>query len=1373
MEVGDSSVVDDVLQFLEENQSEDERDRFYDSTTDDEFVGNGVENVDDVSLPPFPPLLELPDFNEQYGAGPPDRPLLPLEVNLEVVGRNIQLEDHWTTFNERFGIDGVVYRFVPDLREYVEDVVASFAIVINKIFDHLRLNFDGNDFVEIFINGDGFKSGGFSLPLTKIESLDPRSLLNQFADIVQSNEDIEIDDGSFTIEVYHVSLPRGAGYSARYLMKSYGQSMENILKNTRSLLNVPKTAHPYCAAAALIVGEKFEQNGNFRNRDFSARFVNRLVCESKALCRQAGLSVGECRVDLEGVKKLSKLSRFAHRPIHVISRECHNSVVLSVNKDEYEKPFYLYLSDNHFYFIKSVNALLGGEGRFCPVCNLFFTGKTNRHICDAKVCSQCKTVCGSSKIVDKFIKCDSCLRLFYSEICFNNHLIVGNSPLFSTKFCVCEKLHGCKTCGVELVVINGEPRKEAYTKRPHECFKSRCLPIDPLEPKFKDRIDKKRGQFCFFDIETQKVYDEELKRTVFKPNLIVFQFEDGTEKVFVGDDCLQQFSEFLFVGNESLVARNEYFNIVGHNTARFDSFFLLQSFLENLTDDPKIFFDGRSPLKITLGRKVTIIDSFKFLQAPLAKLPSMFDLPVKKGFFPHDFNLPENKNYVGRIPSPSYFGTKFMTKDKFKEFEEWYLDWGRKYIAGEIPDWNFQDELLAHCSDDVTVLRLAWLALWKAMYELTNLHIGIENVTAASFTNLVWRSTIPPFKISLIPKNNYTSQNQQSKEALVWLKYNDLFYYGGELEYAGKNYGEKVLYLGREKFRVDGFHKDSNTVLEFLGCVFHGCSKCFKNELFSIFGGRTMRYLRMQVDTRKAKLIEQGFNVVFIWECEWKEMMQFDQEIISHLQEIKDELMFCKDPIEPRQALYGGRTETTHVYSKADLSKKESIRGVDFTSLYPAVMKQENFPVGHPIVFRGSPGCFDYTPQRYFGLMHCKMIPPRQLFHPVLPNRFETDTGNKLIFSLCRMCSENLYFSDVCTHTAEERSFVGVWCTPEIYKAQNMGYILEEIYEVWDYPSKSKNLLKAFVDKFLKIKQENSGFPSGCDTREKKEKYVEEYETNEGVKLDIDKIRKNKPYRLVAKILLNSCWGFWARKRDKKKTNLTHKSDEFFKWVTDDTLSDKSFRLLNKDTVLVSGKPEKDFLYPDKKGNVMHAAFVTCYARLKLYNELLDTLKDRVLYMDTDSAIYFSKEGDFHPPLGDYLGDLTNILDDDESIIETFCSGGPKNYGYTVVDERDGSFKKTEFKVRGITLNRTTERKVNFEMLQNLIFESALSSPEERTNSGFSTKSVLVPKFDIRRGTTDHPFFLEPREIEKTYRLVFDKRVICWDDYKSYPFGYK
>ena len=33
-------------------------------------------------------------------------------------------------------------------------------------------------------------------------------------------------------------------------------------------------------------------------------------------------------------------------------------------------------------------------------------------------------------------------------------------------------------------------------------------------------------------------------------------------------------------------------------------------------------------------------------------------------------------------------------------------------------------------------------------------------------------------------------------------------------------------------------------------------------------------------------------------------------------------------------------------------------------------------------------------------------------------------------------------------------------------------------------------------------------------------------------------------------------------------------------------------------------------------------------------------LEDRVLYMDTDSAIYIHRDGELNPPLGDYLEDL-------------------------------------------------------------------------------------------------------------------------------------
>ena len=95
---------------------------------------------------------------------------------------------------------------------------------------------------------------------------------NQFSDIVQSNEDIEINDGSFTIKAYDVRLPSGTGFRENYLLRSFAQKMDNILKNTLSLINIPKTVHPYCAAAALLVGQEYERTHS--SRMFSCRRVN-------------------------------------------------------------------------------------------------------------------------------------------------------------------------------------------------------------------------------------------------------------------------------------------------------------------------------------------------------------------------------------------------------------------------------------------------------------------------------------------------------------------------------------------------------------------------------------------------------------------------------------------------------------------------------------------------------------------------------------------------------------------------------------------------------------------------------------------------------------------------------------------------------------------------------------------------------------------------------------------------------------------------------------------------------------------------------------------------------------------------------------------
>ena len=76
--------------------------------------------------------------------------------------------------------------------------------------------------------------------------------------------------------------------------------------------------------------------------------------------------------------------------------------------------------------------------------------------------------------------------------------------------------------------------------------------------------------------------------------------------------------------------------------------------------------------------------------------------------------------------------------------------------------------------------------------------------------------------------------------------------------------------------------------------------------------------------------------------------------------------------------------------------------------------------------------------------------------------------------------------------------------------------------------------------------------------------------------------------------------------------------------------------------------------------NIFIACFTTSYARLKLY-DALDILKERVLYMDTDSVIYTQKPTESSIPTGNYLGELTNVLDDGDHITE-FVAAGPKNY---------------------------------------------------------------------------------------------------------------
>ena len=72
-------------------------------------------------------------------------------------------------------------------------------------------------------------------------------------------------------------------------------------------------------------------------------------------------------------------------------------------------------------------------------------------------------------------------------------------------------------------------------------------------------------------------------------------------------------------------------------------------------------------------------------------------------------------------------------------------------------------------------------------------------------------------------------------------------------------------------------------------------------------------------------------------------------------------------------------------------------------SLYPTVMYYDECPIGHPTRI--------VKPKRYdvnwFGLVHCKVLPPKGLYLPVLPCKQKTVDAHKLMFGLCRTCMAN------------------------------------------------------------------------------------------------------------------------------------------------------------------------------------------------------------------------------------------------------------------------------------------------------------------------------------------------------------------------------
>ena len=1060
--------------------------------------------------------------------------------------------------------------------------------------------------------------------------------------------------------------------------------------------------------------------------------------------------------------------------IHILSKEHFNAIVFS--GPEEGVPIYLYYHDNHYDVITTMTGFLN-RSYFCVQCKKGYQHK-ERHVCN-NPCHHCRQLHNDKE--EDWTKCTKCNCSFINQTCFNLHLKKTENGKST-----CEMYYRCKDCEQ---LINRSKHKSAhicgeaycqtckdYYAEEHQCY---MQPTDDDDKNNASKTDQKTT-YLFFDFECTQDTRQECEKGYLLgehskcrnckkswcgsyehvPNLCVVHKvctecmkNDFTascecqhcglkERVFSGPNTITSFCKWLFSGE------NNGATVVCHNFKGYDSYPILR-FLHNNAILPEVITTGSKYMSITVPQcKMRFIDSLNFIPMALASMPSAFGVTeLAKGYFPHLYNRAENQQVVlEHLPDIEYYNPNGMKPDDRHKFLSWY----EKHRDDHF---DFQAELLRYCRSDVDILRRCCLKFRSLFLELTKTEgsCGIDPfakcITIASACNLVFRTLFLEHEsIGIIPPHGYRPEEKQSVIAYQWLSY--LAHENNINIQHGRNKGEKQI----GPYKVDGFYEQNgqHTVLEFHGCFWHGCPKCYSRSTINPVVEISMADLYDKTLEKRRYLESEGFTYRCMWECDFKQQLSENTAIKAFVDALE-----IVSPLEPRDAFYGGRTEAFKLYEEA--SNTKTINYYDVTSLYPWVNKTGKIPMGHPDIITEN---FKDL-QHYEGLVKCKVLPPRDLYIPVLPAK----CNEKLLFSLCRTCGET-YQKSSCQHTVQERSLTGTWVTDELKMAVSQGYNILKMYEVWHFDNISQNdpitktggLFTTYVNTFLKVKQEASGWPEWCVNEQTKQKYIQGYYDKEGILLDYDKIMENPGLRSLSKLMLNSFWGKFGQRANLTQTTFVTQPDQYFDMMTSDEQVIKNVRFINDESVQIDWVHNDDFIQPSSRTNVVIAAYTTAQARLKLYS-YLQPLGNRVLYCDTDSVVFITSPGQWKPSLGDYLGDLTDEVPDKkapDNTITHFVTGGPKNYAYNLT--KPNKHGQTSIcKVRGITLNFKNALDINFNTLHKMITSKDEVKPVK-----------VVDEHKITRNTDK--FNIITKTETKDYRIVFDKRVIT-TEFNTLPYG--
>lgn len=1189
----------------------------------------------------------------------------------------------------------------------------------------------------------------FSLSFRRFDQYNAAIITSAISRILQSNAEYLFDE-LLQVEVTHIQPDVGYG-KRRFLEGIPLKSFAEAHSRSMVLIEPSDGRESMCLAYALILGIVHAK----RDKICYDRLTHKSNIE---MFTQFALKLCEkANVDLSyggGIEELLKFQQFLSNRYNIVVFKDRKgrSILFKGLKNNSIQKIYLLFEDEHYSLITNIHGAFS-LNYFCDYCLSSAKNKLMHKDCPY-TCYQCFSKPPHYEPSHKILFCETCNRMFYGDECFACHI----------KNKVCNTFRVCDKC------LKSYRLKSKHDK--HECDERYCSYC---------RSVKKTGHDCFIPkISINTPMQKPDSKFIFEPLFIFYDFETTQNQLLLGETnkfvhivnlvvaqqacrlCIDtdennrsfcrecKTTEHIFIGKSSLGDFMTYLTkihsnyrkviCIAHNMKAFDGHFILKYMYENNSkwhlNQESIIANGTKIFRIKAGRYI-FLDSVNYLCCPLSKLPGMFNIPEVKGWFPHFFNTFDNMNYIGAYPDKEYYSCDTMNKAERKIFLEWYQN---KLNSNEI--FNMKEQLIKYCQTDVDILRKACIQFRSMLLSETGVDPFDGPVTIASTCMRVFRAKyLKENTIASVPTNGYRRVDNQSIKATQWLHW---------LQYKN-NIRIRMAENGREVWlpihiKVDGFCARLNKVYEFYGCYYHRCKRCFPVQTVQ-FG------IKRDVDNLRTRLIfEEGYEFEMIWECEFDQELKSNEEMRNY---IKSLTHIKREKLDMRNSYFGGRTNATKLYHKCN--EHEKIRYYDVCSLYPYVLKYCAMPVGVPNVLIGD-DLIDRDVFNIEGIIYCKILPPKNLYHPVLPIKMH----NKLLFMLCHACTLEKS-QNKCQHSDSERSFDGTYVAHELRLAIENGYEVLEIYEAYEYKlvqfdktNSVPGLFSEYVNFFLKMKTEASGFPDWVKTESDKDKYIEEYFNHEGIKLEKSNIKDNKGFRTLSKALLNYLYGKFGERYDKLRKMIVSERSKIVKMFTNPNIEVHSMFSLSSDTVLLTYRDRKEAIWNEGYSNIAIAAYVTAHARIKLYS-YLNKLKEDVLYFDTDSVIFIDRENGPKIETGDHLGDMKDELVEGAFISE-FVSGGPKNYAYKVMKQT--GVEETVCKVKGIRLNYMNSSLINFNSIKQLLLMS-VDEPNENKKIEIRNKIILREKNNVVY-TTDRLY---------KYRINATKRRKC-ADFNTFPFGY-